>query len=358
MDNNRVNEIETELKELSTRRKALLSELRTLRGNRNVEKIYGAPLERADISTANGRIDLFLRLFRCRKDIYPRFWENKAGKKGYSPVCTNEWISGICEKPKIKCSNCNYPAFSEFNESVAKAHLQGQDTIGTYAITPNNKCVFLVADFDKKEWEKDSLAYKESASSIGIEVALERSKSGNGAHAWIFFDSEVSAHSARQLGSLIVVLASLNRSNISLASFDRFFPNQDVIPKGGFGNLVALPLQRMARNNQNSVFVDKKFNMIEDQWGYLAKLGRLSANDIDFILARNLPQTLAIEKESDDFELASAESVIDVVVRKTREEDFEGIINVELRDQLYIDVMSARGQSVPPNSHQSVPLMT
>lgn len=338
MNKNRIQQIEDELQDLSRRRKELLGELNTLRGPSISEKIYGRPLESSDTETPEGKIKIFLDLFRCREDIYPHFWENKrSGKKGFSPVCSNEWVPGVCHKPKIKCSECHHQAFLPLNEIVARNHLQGRDIVGTYAIQKNNKCRFLAADFDKSTWKYDVMAYQEAARNIGVEVAIERSRSGHGAHAWIFFADEVPAYQARQLGSLILSLTSMNRPEISLSSYDRFFPNQDSIPKGGFGNLIALPLQREARQIGNSVFIDSNFEPINDQWKYLAGVKRLTSEDIELILARNIPASKIIEREAHDIEVSAAEAVMDVVVKKTTEEEFNGIIDIEFNQNLTID---------------------
>ena len=335
---NRVNEIQEELASLNERRKDLLKELKSLLVLHKPERILGLPLDNVFPNSKEGRVDIFLRLFRCREDIYPHYWESpKTGKKGYSPVCMNDWVPQVCKKPKIKCGDCPNQAFAPLNEGVATNHLQGREIIGTYAIRRNNKCIFLAADFDKSSWQKDVMAFKEAAKTIGVETAIEISRSGNGAHAWIFFSGEIPAHQARQLGSLILSLSSLQRPSLSLASYDRFFPNQDVIPKGGFGNLIALPLQRIARNSGNSLFINDSFEPIEDQWEFLTNVKRLSCDDVDFILARNLPQSTILKMEHDDFELSCAEAVMDIIVRKTKEDSFDDTIEIELKDQLYIE---------------------
>ena len=134
------------------------------------------------------KVALFLKLFRCRSDVFPKRWENpKTGKQGYAPVCANEWVKPICQKPKIKCTACTFQKFLPLDEATANAHLLGK-TIGTYAIREDDTCTFLAADFDKAAWSKDVLAYQKTARELGIDVAIERSRSGNGAHGWIFFE--------------------------------------------------------------------------------------------------------------------------------------------------------------------------
>lgn len=168
-------------------------------------------------------------------------------------------------------------------------------------------------------------------------MAIERSRSGNGAHAWIFFAEEVQAFKARQLGSLILSLSSLQRPLLSLESYDRFFPSQDIVPKGGFGNLIALPLQKKARDKGNSIFVDSHMQPISHQWEYLANVCRLTPMDVEIILNRHLSMPKLLESEVDDIDLSTAEAVMDVVVSKSSEEEFDGVIDIELSNQLSID---------------------
>ena len=191
----RVSQIESELKALSEKRKTLIKELRSL-GQPDKVPSYGSR-SNLPFSTPEERVDLFLNFFRCRRDVYPKLWENsRTGKKGYSPVCQNEWASGICKKPKIKCGDCSFQAFKPFSRDTALEHLQGKEVIGTYTLRGNSQCVFLAADFDKDTWQEDILAFKKSANSLGVDVGIERSRSGNGGHAWIFFDEEIAAFKA------------------------------------------------------------------------------------------------------------------------------------------------------------------
>src|SRR5208337_416734 len=198
--------------------------------------------------------------------------------------------------PKVKCSDCYNRNFDVFTDQVARSHLEGKIFIVTYAIRTDDTCIFLAADLDKTTWGEDILAYKDAANRLGVDVAIEISKSGNGAHAWIFFSEPILAKSARQLGTIIMALASRNRYTMSLESYDRFFPNQDTIPKGGFGNLIALPLQKEARERGKTVFIDHTFNPYPDQWAYLAGRKRLSLNDLNTILS-TIKETGIIQAE-------------------------------------------------------------
>ena len=305
----RLQEIESELRGIDIRRESLIRELEALRSF----KPPGEKRESAAPLSSSAKIDLFLSLFRCREDVYPRLWENpKTGMKGYSPVCRNEWFRGVCEKPRVKCSECVHQAFPPLDEAAAREHLTGKSVIGTYAIRGDNTCVFLAADFDGKGWNEDILAYRKAAMELGIDVAIERSRSGIGGHAWIFFSEPVPALMARRLGTLIVAKASTFHPAMSLASYDRFFPNQDVLPPGGFGNLIALPLQAKARELGNSVFLNESLDPYPDQWGYLSALPRMDAER----LAELLDQALLFAPEQDapsDFISRFEDRVLDVI---------------------------------------------
>jgi superfamily II DNA or RNA helicase len=243
-------------------------------------------------STAE-KIALFRRLFRGREDVLPRRWENpKTGKAGYSPVCRNEWVRGVCGKPQVKCGECPNQAFIPFSDDIFWSHLTGKAagssadfTAGVYPMLPDETCWFLAADFDKKSWMQDVAAFRDTARSKGVPIAIERSRSGNGAHAWIFFSEPVSAGDARRLGALLVTATMDRCPDIGFDSYDRFFPSQDTMPAGGFGNLIALPLQNRPRENGNSVFLDDHFCPYEDQWAYLSTIGRLARGELMSIVA-------------------------------------------------------------------------
>jgi hypothetical protein len=245
------------------------------------------PLLGARVTTASPtaeKIALFRSLFRGREEVFPRRWENpKSGKSGYSPVCRNEWVRGVCGKPQVKCGECPNQAFVPFGDDIIRSHLTGRAaqnsaefTAGIYPMLPDETCWFLAADFDKKSWKRDVVAFRDTAQAKGVPVAIERSRSGNGAHAWIFFEEPVAAGDARRLGSLLVTATMDRCPDIGFDSYDRFFPSQDTMPAGGFGNLIALPFQSRPRENGNSVFVDDNFQPHEDQWAYLSTIHRLS----------------------------------------------------------------------------------
>lgn len=333
-----IKEIEKRLELLNYERVQLLAQLKDLRKSEtNIVPLIGRKLNFQKPESPEAKIQLFKRLFCCREDIFPRFWENnKNNKKGYSPVCSNEWVRPICNKPKVKCTECNYQAFLPLDDIAIKNHLQGIHIAGTYAIRSNNTCIFLAADFDKESWKKDVTAYKYVARELGIETYIEISKSGNGAHAWIFFEEPVFARKARQLGTLILVKASALSKQIKLSSHDRFFPNQDSLPNGGFGNLIALPLQRHARNQGNTLFVDEDFTPIKDQWDLLSTARVLSQNEVDSIIEKNITKDLIFD--GDNFDIKITERTLDAINKKVKLEEYSDAINIRLAEQAFINI--------------------
>ena len=233
------------------------------------------------------KVALFGRLFRGRTDVYPVRWEGKtSGKTGYSPACANEWRQGVCDKPRIKCGDCGNRELLPLTDAVLFKHLSGDHTMGAYPLLTDDTCNFLAADFDDADWRDDALAFVQSSRELGVPAALEISRSGSGAHVWIFFDRRVSARDARRLGTAIISHTCARTRQLQLTSYDRLFPNQDTMPKGGFGNLIALPLQKAARERGCSVFVDDQLQPYPDQWAFLADLQRMPAIDIESTILR------------------------------------------------------------------------
>jgi superfamily II DNA or RNA helicase len=163
-------------------------------------------------------------------------------------------------------------------DQVVLDHLQGRHVMGVYPLLADETCWFLVADFDKNSWKEDVAAFNETCDTIGVPVAIERSRSGNGAHAWFFFAAPVPANVARRLGCYLITETMSRRHQLSMISYDRLFPNQDTMPRGGFGNLIALPLQYEPRQQGNSIFVDERFEAYPDQWAFLASVSRIDVN--------------------------------------------------------------------------------
>lgn len=233
------------------------------------------------------KVALFRSLFQGRSDIYPLRWESKSlGKAGYSPACANEWRVGVCHKPRIKCSECTHRLLEPVTDAVIYDHLVGKHTIGAYPLLPDDMCHFLAVDFDKQGWREDARAFLNSCRTLGIPVALEISRSGNGAHAWIFFSHNVDSRQARRLGIAIISHVCTQTRQLELGSYDRLFPNQDTMPKGGFGNLIALPLQKKPRESGCSVFVDDELRPYPDQWAFLSSVQRMPVADIEPVIFR------------------------------------------------------------------------
>jgi len=239
--------------------------------------------------TVKEKIDLFQSIFRGRTDIFATKWQNKQGRKGYAVACDNQWVQGICEKPRIQCKDCSHRRFSTLTNQVIFNHLSGKDIVGVYPMLPDNSCCFLAADFDKKNWKLEVQAMSSACDQLQIPHLIEISQSGNGAHLWIIFASNVPAASARRLGFSLLDKAMESYPSLSFESYDRLFPNQDVMPEGGFGNLIALPLQKQARRYGFSSFVDKEFNVISDQWRHLKNVKRLSLQRLEGVLSQVSP---------------------------------------------------------------------
>jgi superfamily II DNA or RNA helicase len=230
------------------------------------------------------KIVIFRNLFRGREDVYPVRWESKNGKSGYSPACANAWKSPLCGKPKVKCGQCENRSLLPVDDQVVFKHLSGKQTIGVYPLLADDTCWFLAADFDKKSWQEDALIFLELCREMEVPAILERSRSGKGGHVWIFFDAPVPAASARKLGCALLTRAMESRRELGLDSYDRFFPNQDTLPKGGFGNLIALPLQYYPRASGNSIFLDPALKPYQDQWSFLAGVARMSRENLESLV--------------------------------------------------------------------------
>jgi hypothetical protein len=239
-----------------------------------------------NLSNPDKKVQLFMSLFKGREDVYARRWENKKGISGYSPFCLNEWNLGVCNKPKIKCSECSQRKFGPLTGKVIEDHLRGKVTVGIYPMLQDETCCFLAIDFDDEGWKDDISVLREICLKFDIQVAVERSRSGNGAHAWLFIEEPVTAVLARRLGTSLLTASMNKRHEITFKSYDRLFPNQDFMPRGGMGNLIALPLQMIPRKSDNSVFIDGNFNPYEDQWEFLSGIKKIPSKKLELLTER------------------------------------------------------------------------
>lgn len=241
-------------------------------------------------SSTQEKIECFLSVFRGREELYARrYYSTKTGKSGYTPVCKNEWVQGLCDKRRYKCADCPNRAFVSLNYEAVKAHLRGNDPLcrdvaAIYPMREDNTTWLLAADFDEANWQADVAAFRKCCTVLGLTPAVERSRSGNGTHVWLFFSEPVSAADARRLGSGLLTRTMACRHELSFASYDRLFPTQDTVPKGGFGNLIALPFQGQAQKGGNTLFVDEQFVPYPDQWAFLSTLPKITPEQLTGLL--------------------------------------------------------------------------
>ena len=242
-------------------------------------------------SDSENKIKLFMSLFKSRDDVYAIRWENKEKEtSGYSPVCLNLWKPGLCLKPKETCSGCSHKLYAVLDDKVIDNHLRGNITAGVYPMFPDETCAFLTIDFDDKNdegnWQRDISVFRIVCLEFDIPIAIERSRSGKGGHVWFFFKDNIPAVLARRIGNALLTYAMSKRHEIAFKSYDRIFPNQNTMPKGGLGNLIALPLQKAAREADNSEFVDENYESYNDQWAFLSSIKKISLNDIEALLLK------------------------------------------------------------------------
>jgi len=346
--------VRAHLAELDAERLQLQRELEALEARQASALAAAAKrpaLENAPVtnnSSSREKIDLFRSLFTGRPDVFPVRWKNsKSGRTGYSPTCFNEWVKGVCGKPTVKCGECRHQRFIPPDASVMEKHLRGGDVrtgdfvTGVYPLLQDNTCWFLAADFDKASWAEDASALLETCRAKRVPAVLERSRSGNGGHVWIFFAEPVSARAARQLGSALITETMEKRPEIGFASYDRLFPNQDTMPIGGFGNLIALPLQHNARRAGNSVFLDPDLRPYDDQWAFLSSLPRMSVDAVSKIVeaAELSGQVLAVRMPVDDEDADEPWKMPPSRRSKARRPDvtIPQSIKLTVADQVYID---------------------
>ena len=279
-------------------------------------------------SSPSEKIRLFMSLFKGREDVYAhKYFNKKEGKMVYGPMKSKPW--------ERKAGDGEY---APFDERVVDHHLRGVDGMiaGVFPICLDDSCHFLAIDLDKGEWQRDAEVLRDVCKELEIPVSIERSQSGNGAHVWFFFEDAVLAKTSRELGTALLTAAMNRRHEIKMSSFDRLFPNQDILPKGGFGNLIALPLQKAARLHGNSEFIDESFQSYEDQWAYLAGIKRIPADAVSSLLKKLQTQNGA----EDFFENAEANEVMkpwrknQIVLTRA---DFPDLVKITLANRVYIE---------------------
>ena len=294
-------------------------------------------------SPARDKLELFRNLFTGRKDVYAHGYRRKDGGIGYTPACANEWKAGICPKAshqKAKCAECSSRIFPVLSDAAIIAHFRGnddrlRDVIGQYVLDSDSNTKVLVIDFDEADWKEAANAIRLTAKSHGIDAAVERSRSGNGAHVWFFFLELISAKTARDFGSSLITEAATLNKTITFKAFDRMLPAQSTIPEGGFGNLIALPFQGKAQRKGNSVFVDEQFEPFPDQWLYLSQIQLIPR-----VTVQNLIES--IDSRSHGIAAAAATNTAVPHTQRLRKRlpltprDFPSSLSVTQADMLYI----------------------
>ena len=278
--NNKLAKIDARLQLINEERLALLNERQGLITQHEAELAQNFNLH----ASPESKIDLFLSYFKGRNDVYPFRWESKNGRSGYSPACWNEWLPKVCNKPKISCTDCKNQNFKVPDHQAIYGHLKGIKTVGIYPLLSDNSTYLLAADFDKEDWFEAVSAFATTCKSLNIPYLLERSRSGNGGHVWVFFSEAVIATDARRLGNGLLRKTMELYPLLSFDCFDRLFPNQDIMPEGGFGNLIALPLQLEPRKYNNSVFISSEGVPYNDQWSILASTRKVTKPQLQLYL--------------------------------------------------------------------------
>lgn len=349
-----IDQIRDRLNKLASERSALetqLSEL--LKLHADAQLVVASAIEDASVQplSPTDKIALFQRLFAGRKDVFPLRWENtKNGRSGYAPACANEWVRNVCGKPQVKCGECPNQAFIPASPDIIEAHLRGESrtrpggtdfVAGVYPLLKDETCWFIAVDFDGDQWVDDACAFRQTCVANDVHAALERSRSGNGGHVWIFFSEPVSARDARKLAAWFITETMERRPEIGFKSYDRLFPSQDTMPAGGFGNLIALPLQRRARDLGNSVFVGDALQPYDDQWSFLTSIRRVSTSTLHRLLDEAesrggiLGVRIPVEDEDADEPWRMSPS------RRREPQPISGPlpprVNIVLADEVYVD---------------------
>lgn len=309
----------------------------------------------------------FYSMFKGRMDAYSKRAGKpnaKTGKTGYYTQCWNFWKDGLCPKKdgkKIKCGECDNQKYKQLNGNIIMNHLLGEkadgsDVIGLYPMFPDETCNFLVFDFDNhndntaredyanvdNEWIEEVNAMRTICKNNQVDVLVERSRSGKGAHIWLFFEEPVLASTARKFGTALLTKGAETVNLKSFKSYDRMLPAQDHLPEGGLGNLIALPLQGQALKNGNSAFIDEEWNAYPNQWKQLQKVHKLSKEFVEEKIKEwSTDGVLGILGDDISEENGSKEKVKSKPWEKKKIEfdlsDIEGNLKIILANQIFIE---------------------
>lgn len=294
----------------------------------------------------------FMIFCRGRKDVYElRYTNPRTGKNGYYTQCFNRWDSQCHKQRKdnVRCKDCEIQSYKPLNYHLIKAHMEGKDPYGNdviaiYPMLEGNMCQLRVFDFDNhaagaaqtdyantdQAWKQEVNALRQICKNLGVDCAVERSRSGNGAHLWIFFKELVPAKVARKFGFALLKKGAESVNLKSFKYYNRMIPTQDVLPKGGLGNVIALPLQGLALKSGNSAFVDEVWNAYPDQLQFLNRVKRFSKDELESCLLKWYGNTDQIIKDDVDETPWEKE-------RKFSRNDVHGKVKLVISDRLYVD---------------------
>ena len=310
----------------------------------------GARIKKFDV-TDKIASDFFMMFCRGRKDVYDlRYTNPKTGKNGYYTQCFNRWDRGchIQKKDGVRCKDCELRAYKPVTLPLIKAHMNGtdpngNDVVAIYPMLENNLCQLLVFDFDNHAkgaeqedyaniddgWKEEINALRRICKNLNVDAVVERSRSGSGAHLWIFFKEMVPARLARKFGFALLEKGAESVNLKSFKYYDRMIPAQDALPEGGLGNVIALPLQGMALKSGNSAFVDENWNAYEDQLKVLAGTRRLTRQEIEDYLSLWYSTGFTSEDNGTD---APWDKNSEIEVGSVK-----GVVRIVLADRIYID---------------------
>ena len=310
----------------------------------------GARIKKFDV-TDKIASDFFMMFCRGRKDLYDlRYTNPKTGKNGYYTQCFNRWDRGchIQKKDGVRCKDCELRAYKPVTLPLIKAHMNGtdpngNDVVAIYPMLENNLCQLLVFDFDNHakgaeqedyaniddRWKEEINALRRICKNLDVDAVVERSRSGRGAHLWIFFKEMIPARLARKFGFALLEKGAESVNLKSFKYYDRMIPAQDALPEGGLGNVIALPLQGMALKSGNSAFVDENWNAYEDQLKVLAGTRRLTRQEIEDYLSLWYSTGFTSEDNGTDAPWDKNSEIEAGGVK--------GVVRIVLADRIYID---------------------